>query len=238
MRTIWQATPAVVLAWMCFLMPTLAAGEPVATPAVPPAVTPPAAGTGDPATPAKVDMKAADDLRALAQTAIAGLLKAGGSHPIDLVIAGQAQSVDLVGVDEKKNLLYKQFGKKSTLEFKDLSYGQIAAILQALTEDNSPDIAQNNFSAGLLYALEGNSLASSAALTKAFEQNPDLNDKAPERLKALQPIIQALHPTPVGVTLPVVGGSGSSSGPSTPGSPGPPPASLQKTGFEHLGLAG
>lgn len=212
---------------------------PAAAPTNPPAVN----VTAAPATTADtaVDLSAMKQLRANAQTAIAAALKNGGSHSIDLVIANAAQTVDLIGVDDRHNLLYKQFGKKSTLAFTDLSAGQLAAILLTLTgEADDAAAAQNCLTAGLLYALDADAMASARAMDRALALNPDLADSAQTQIKALAPIIAHLHPTPAAVILPAAAGAGMNSvtAGAAPGNPGLPPPTLAKTGYESMGISG
>lgn len=149
-----------------------------APPAEPPAVAPP-----DPVSPEAA--AALSDLRARAVDAIAAALKARESLAIELVIDNQPRLVDLLTVDGKSALHYKQFGKKDALDLTAVTPRLLGDLLLGLVDDELDTAAQMHLDAGLLFSVEGKLLESSTQIDIAVRLDPSLRETAGAQMKLL-----------------------------------------------------
>ncbi|HTL52422.1 MAG TPA: hypothetical protein VL860_07610, partial [Planctomycetota bacterium] len=139
-----------------------------------------------PAAPLFAEDDPVADLRRDSLASIAKTLKTKTDALIvDLLIDGQAKSVDLCEVDADKNLVYKAFGKKSQIAYADLTASQLAGILVALANDEKPTAAADHLNAGLLYMLDSKSSESAAEIAKAVQLDDALDAVAKTKMQAL-----------------------------------------------------
>ncbi|HTL51459.1 MAG TPA: right-handed parallel beta-helix repeat-containing protein [Planctomycetota bacterium] len=211
---------------------TPAAPADPATPAAPATPVAPAA----PATPAAPAEEPAivTELRKESLDLIAKFIAAHTpTDPLDILLDQQTHQVNLTSVDEHRTLHYKEFGRAGSIPFEKLTPEQVAGLLSALMNDDSPQAAQAHLHSGLLQTLLGRPVQASAEIEKAAALDPDLAAVAAEKIKSLpKPPEPPAGPEPTaGATTTTIGGEAGVPPPSTDGPPSasgkdwPPPLS-------------